>query len=107
MLKLVGEIKRPGGEGPRKVRLGSVGLGGTEIFSETKIKVGERLEVKITILTKKGKNLVGNFPCEVRWAYPYKDGFLAGVQFDQPIDKDNNFGLFSFIVESSDYFGSP
>ncbi len=107
LVKIVGEIYRTEEDETQRVRLGDVGLGGVEVFSEKEFKKGERLKVKITVLAKKGKNLVGTFPGVIRWTRSHEDGFLAGVQFDQVIDKDSNFDFFSYIVESRDYFGSP
>lgn len=107
LVKVVGEIKPPGEEKTQKVRLADLGLGGVAVFSEKELKAGDALVVKITILKKKGENLIGEFPCKIRWANPYKEGFLAGVQFDQVIDQNNNFEFFSYIEESNEYFGSP
>ncbi len=95
----IGEILGEGKSAGFRVRCGDIGIGGIEIFSETQRVIGEHLEIKVTFLTKKGKNLVGTFPGTLRWMIPYNKGYLGGIEFDKKIDGDNYPEFFEFIIE--------
>lgn len=99
----IGEILGEGKSGGLRVRLGDIGIGGIEIFSGTQRVVGEHLEIKVTFLTKKGKNLVGTFSGTLRWMIPYKEGYLGGIEFDKKIDGDNHPKFFEYIMEGRSF----
>ncbi|HEY5648162.1 MAG TPA: PilZ domain-containing protein [Nitrospiria bacterium] len=94
----IGEVLHSDKNRNFKVRLGDIGLGGVEIFSEKQMEVGEAIKLKVTFLAKKGENLVGVFSGTLRWMNPYNKAFLGGIQFDEVIDENNHPEFFARII---------
>jgi hypothetical protein len=58
----------------------------------------------LSFLDKDGKLTVENLSGQVRWAAPFKDAYVAGIQFDLQVDQDSTPALNEYIENAERYF---
>lgn len=102
-IKSMGEAVRQEDNTRFKVIVGDISFGGMELFSEDPFEEGERLEITISILTGKKKNIEETFSGSVRWVQPFNEAFIGGFQFDQLVEKDTYPEVYLHIMEAEGY----
>jgi hypothetical protein len=55
-------------------------------------------------LDKDGKPTVENLTGQVRWAAPFQEAYIAGIQFDVLVDEDTTPALAGYIENAERYF---
>ncbi|HEY5648816.1 MAG TPA: PilZ domain-containing protein, partial [Nitrospiria bacterium] len=81
-----------------------ISLGGLEFYSEEAVKTGTMLKISLFFMDTEGNELSENLKGEVRWFAPFRESFIAGVQFSEIVSKENYPRLFDYIKKSEEYF---
>lgn len=87
-----------------KAFVGGISRGGLEIYSHETVKPNCRLQISLSFLDKNGKSTVENVTGQVRWAAPFQDAYIAGIQFDRLVDRDAAPALSEYIENAEQYF---
>ena len=103
-IKSVGEIFCVDDNRRFKAYVGGISRGGLEIYSQETVKRDCRLKITLSFLDKDGKPTVENLTGQVRWASPFQDAYIAGIQFDNLVDPDTTPALADYIENAERYF---
>ncbi len=102
-IKSVADVARLKDKTRFKVFAGDISCGGMELFSEKEFKIGDRLEIKLSLLTGSGKTKTETLTGEVRWATPFNKATIGGVEFHEVITQENHSEIYSYIMGSQGY----
>jgi c-di-GMP-binding flagellar brake protein YcgR len=83
--------------------VGGISRGGLEIYSEEPISKGAHLRITITFIDKHGKPQQEEVSGEVRWAAPFNESHIGGIEFSQPLSEDQNPRLADYVQNSEEY----
>jgi len=84
--------------------VGGISRGGLEIYTPERMNPNCRIKIALSFLDKEGKLTVENLSGQVRWAAPFKDAYIAGIQFDRPVDRESTPALNEYIENAERYF---
>jgi len=84
--------------------VGGISRGGLELYTPEKMNPGSRVKMALSFLDKDGKLTVENLSGQVRWSAPFKDAYIAGIQFDTLVDRDSTPALNEYIENAERYF---
>ncbi len=102
-IKSVGEFHRKDGKGHFKAFVGGVSRGGLEFYSSEPVKTGTGLGITLYFLDADGKEVSEDLEGEVRWFAPFRDSFIAGVQFSELVTKKSSPRLYQYILKAEEY----
>jgi c-di-GMP-binding flagellar brake protein YcgR len=103
-IKSVGEIFCIDDNRRFKAFVGGISRGGLEIYSQEMLNRDCRLEISLSFLDKGGKPTVENLTGQVRWAAPFQEAYIAGIQFDVLVDENTTPALAGYIENAERYF---
>jgi c-di-GMP-binding flagellar brake protein YcgR len=103
-IKSIGEIFCPDDNRRFKAFVGGISRGGLEIYSEESVHRDCRVKISLSFLNKEGRPIVENLAGQVRWAAPFQDAYVAGIQFDSLVDRDTTPSLADYIENAERYF---
>jgi len=75
-----------------------------EIYTPEKLGPNGRIRIALSFLDKDGRLTVENLSGQVRWAAPFKDAYIAGIQFDVLVDREATPALNEYIENAERYF---
>ncbi|MBI3595638.1 MAG: PilZ domain-containing protein, partial [Nitrospirae bacterium] len=84
--------------------VGGISRGGLEIYTPERMNPSSRLKIALSFLDKDGKLTVENLSGQVRWSAPFKDAYIAGIQFDVLVDRESTPALIEYIENAERYF---
>ncbi|HTN43863.1 MAG TPA: PilZ domain-containing protein [Nitrospiria bacterium] len=84
--------------------VGGISRGGLEIYTPEKLGPNGRIRIALSFLDKDGRLTVENLSGQVRWAAPFKDAYIAGIQFDVLVDREATPALNEYIENAERYF---
>lgn len=103
-IKSVGDILCVDDHRQFKAFVGGISRGGLEIYSEVNVKTNCRLKIALSFLDKDGKPKVENLSGQVRWSSQFQDAFIAGIEFDEIVDRESTPALYEYIENAEHYF---
>lgn len=103
-IKSIGDIVRVEDQYRFTAFVGGISRGGLEIYAPEKMAPNDRITVALSFLDKDGKLTVENLSGQVRWSAPFKDAYIAGIQFDVVVDGERTPALFEYIENAERYF---
>jgi len=84
--------------------VGGISRGGLEIYTPEKLNPDGRIKIALSFLDKDGKLTVEDLSGQVRWAAPFKDAYIAGIQFDVLVDRESTPALNEYIENAERFF---
>jgi hypothetical protein len=75
-----------------------------EIYAPERLNPNSRVKIALSFLDKDGKLTVENLSGQVRWSAPFKDHYIAGIQFDTLVDRESTPALNEYIENAERYF---
>jgi len=103
-IKSIGEIYCPEDHRRFKAFVGGISRGGLEIYSQEILNRDCRLKISLSFLNKDGRPVVENLEGQVRWASPFQEAYVAGIQFDSLVNRDTTPSLADYIENAERYF---
>lgn len=102
-IKSVGEFVSIDDNRRFKAYVGGISRGGLEIYSHEVVKPNCRLKISLSFLDRDGKPTVENLTGQVRWSAPFQDAYIAGIQFDVLVDRNQAPALADYIQNAERY----
>jgi PilZ domain len=91
-------------EGGRSIKafVGGISRGGLEIYTDDPVDKGTRVDVTLTFLSKNGKPIDESVGGSVRWASPFEEHYICGIEFDALLDTRVNPALTEYLDEAEE-----
>jgi Tfp pilus assembly protein PilZ len=103
-IKSIGDIVRLDDQRRFTAFVGGISRGGLEIYTPEKLSPNGRIQIALSFLDKDGRLTVENLSGQVRWAAPFKDAYIAGIQFDVLVDRESTPALNEYIENAERFF---
>jgi PilZ domain len=103
-IKSVGEFISIDDNRRFKAYVGGISRGGLEIYSHDLVQPTGRLKISLSFLDRHGKPTVEELTGQVRWSAPFQGAYIAGIQFDDLVDRDKTPALADYIQNAERYF---
>jgi hypothetical protein len=103
-IKSIGDIIRVDDQHRFTAFVGGISRGGLEIYAPERLNPTSRVKIALSFLDKDGKLTVENLSGQVRWSAPFKDHYIAGIQFDTLVNRESTPALNEYIENAERYF---
>jgi hypothetical protein len=101
-IKAVSKVSLIGEDRFTKAFVGGISRGGLEIYTESKVEKGTRVDVTLTFVAKNGKIIDEGVSGTVRWSSSFEENYISGIEFDAALDRRVNPALTEYLENAED-----